>query len=124
MPGISDVGQMVTLLRISTSLDVVGDLTVTVANPADLVAWTYVLDEPVVAAWRASDSGHRFVQLAAHSHSGPVHGQITAVLECDAQPEFWSALLPNADLEPGDELLLTPGRLADAWVASAAPDIG
>ena len=95
----SSAAQIMTLLRVSDAIDLVGDVTVTVGNAADLVAWTHVLAEPVVAAWRATDSGHRFAQVSARSAHTPVHGHITAVLDCDRHRDFWAVLLDNSELD-------------------------
>jgi hypothetical protein len=68
------------LLRISRELDVCGDLTATVDNPSELIAWATVLTNPTVKAWRPQDSGCRFVHVSADHHRAPVRGHVSAVL--------------------------------------------
>lgn len=114
--------QITSLLRVSSAIDLVGDVTVTVGHAADLVAWTQVLSEPVVTAWRATDSGNRFAQVSAHSAHTPVHGHITAVLDCDRHRDLWTVLLDNGDLDPGSRVPLSAKRLTEAWIAAAAID--
>jgi hypothetical protein len=75
--------ELAILLRISRELDVCGDLTATVDNPSELIAWGSVLADPKVLAWRAHDSGCRFVQVGADHRRAPVRGHVTAVLSCD-----------------------------------------
>jgi len=77
------------LLRISRELDIVGDVTATVDNPSELVAWANILSDPTVAAWRGEDSGHRYVQVTATHMHEPVRGRVTAVLQCDQHQQFW-----------------------------------
>jgi hypothetical protein len=90
-----DAHQLSTLLRISSELDIVGDVTATVATPSDLLAWAHALPEPSICAWRADDSGNRYVQVSATCHRNPLHGQFTAVLTGDDHRPFWAALLPR-----------------------------
>lgn len=104
-----------TLLRISGELDIVGDVTATVASPSDLLAWARTLPEPTVCAWRADDSGNRYVHVTAPHHRNPVHGRITAVLSGDEHHPFWAALLPDGDLAAGDEQSLPLSALVTAW---------
>jgi hypothetical protein len=111
----SDSRQIATLLRLSQSLDIVGDVSVAVANPSELLAWASTLSSPSIFAWRGHVSGKRFVHITAVHGSNPVHGRVTAVLRADQHPEFWKALLPAGDLEPGDELTLSVEDLARAW---------
>ena len=85
----ADSRQLSILLRISRELDVVGDVTATVDQPSDVLAWATVLPEPTIGAWRAEDSGHRYVQVTAPHHRDPIHGRVTAVLPCEAHREFW-----------------------------------
>jgi hypothetical protein len=108
--------ELAILLRISRELDVCGDLTATVDNPSELIAWSSVLVGPKVLAWRAKDSGSRFVQVGADHHRAPVRGHVTAVLSCEQHPEFWDAL-PLEDLEAGVTRSLSLRDLADAWEA-------
>ena len=109
-----DARELAILLRISRELDVIGDVTATVDNPSELLAWALVLTRPDVVAWRAKDSGHRYVHVEAHRDRAPVRGSITAVLPCDAHPQFWDAL-GVADLGAGDRRALPPGALSAAW---------
>jgi len=111
--------QLSTLLRISDELDIVGDVTATVDNPSALLAWAYALPEPTICAWRAEDSGNRYVQVTATCHRSPLHGQVAAVLTADAHRPFWSALLPAGDLTAGEELLLSLSALTAAWSTTA-----
>jgi hypothetical protein len=106
--------ELAILLRISRELDVCGDLTATVDNPSELIAWGSVLADPKVLAWRAHDSGCRFVQVGADHHRAPVRGHVTAVLSCEQHPEFWDAL-PLDNLEAGVTRPLTIRHLTQAW---------
>jgi hypothetical protein len=112
----ADSRQLSILLRISRELDVVGDVTATVDQPSDVLAWATVLPEPTIGAWRAEDSGNRYVQVTAPHHRDPIHGRVTAVLPCEAHREFWDELLPK-DLEPGQEQVLSLHELGSAWTA-------
>jgi hypothetical protein len=103
------------LLRISRELDVVGDVTAIVDNPSELLAWATTLTDPAPLAWRASDSGGRYVQVSATHDREPIRGQITAVLHCDHHMEFWNELTEARDLESGDKAPLTLAHLAHAW---------
>lgn len=109
-----DAREMAILLRISRELDIVGDITATVDNPSDLVAWTLVLSDPHVLAWRATDSGHRYLQASARHRRAPIRGDITAVLHCEQHPDFWDAL-ELTGLQPGGRRELTTDTLAAAW---------
>ncbi|MDQ3763551.1 MAG: hypothetical protein M3460_18560 [Actinomycetota bacterium] len=109
--------QLSTLLRISSELDIVGDVTATVDNPSALLAWAHALPEAAICAWRAEDSGNRYVQVSATCHRTPLHGQVTAVLTADDHRPFWSALLPKADLAAGEEQPLPLSTLVAAWSA-------
>lgn len=82
-----------TLLRISRDLDIIGDVTATVDTPSALLAWAHALPEPLICAWRAEDSGHRYVHVSADCHHTPLRGQVTAVLNAEHHRSFWSALL-------------------------------
>lgn len=104
------------LLRISRELDVCGDLTATIDNPSELIAWASVLTRPSVLAWRPQDSGCRFVQVSADHQRAPIRGHVTAVLSCDQHAYFWDAL-PAHDLEPGSTRSLSISDLAGAWEA-------
>ncbi len=104
------------LLKISRELDVCGDLTATVDNPSELIAWASVLSGPAIVAWQASDSRCRFVQVSADHHRAPVRGHVAAVLTCDQHAGFWDAL-KLSDLPPGHTRPLTLKDLTNAWEA-------
>lgn len=104
------------LLRISREIDVCGDLTATVNNPSELVAWAGVLSDPAIVAWQASDSRCCFVQVSADHHRAPVRGRIAAVLACDRYPDYWLAL-DLGDLAAGHTRSLTIKDLTRAWEA-------
>jgi hypothetical protein len=87
-----DARELGVLLRICRDLDVVGDVTATVDSPSELIAWASVLRDARIAAWRAKDSGHRYVQVTAERRTAPVRGRVTAVLPCEQHPQFWAAL--------------------------------
>jgi hypothetical protein len=108
--------ELAILMRISRELDVCGDLTATVDNPSELIAWASVLADPTVLAWQAEDSGCRFVQVGAENRRAPVRGHVAAVLSCKQHPEFWEAL-PLESLEPGRARSLSVADLAKAWEA-------
>ena len=126
-----DAREIAILLRIARELDVVGDLTATVDNPSELLAWALVLSTPDVVAWRAEGSGHRYVHVTAHRRRAPIRGQLTAVLGCDQHPEFWQALGLES-LDHGERRQLRVKDLSSAWDAmpiapvtnDAAPDPG
>jgi hypothetical protein len=117
MPSSADERQLAVLLRISESLDIVGDVSVTVENPSELLAWANVLPNPSTFAWRGHVSGKRFVHVTAVNGSNPIHGRATAALRADRHLPFWKALVNQDDLEPGEELSLTTRQLAEAWEA-------
>jgi hypothetical protein len=104
------------LMKISRELDICGDLTVTVDSPSELIAWGSVLAEPSIAAWQATDSGCRFVQVDAEHHRAPVRGRVAAVLAADQHPDYWNAL-DLADLPAGHTRSLTLQDLTRAWEA-------
>ncbi len=116
---------MAALLRISDSLDIVGDVSVTVANPAELLAWANTLPRPTIFAWRGHVSGKRFVHVTAVNGSNPVHGRVTAALRADQHMRFWKELIPEGDLEAGDERTVTARELGQAWEAMPVdlPDV-
>jgi len=101
------------LLRSSLELDVVGDVTATVAHPSDLLAWSVALVQPEVSGWRTADSGHRYVQVAAARDRPPVRGFVSAVLDCEMHRSFWEAL-GLGDLTPGGRRALTVRGLGEA----------
>lgn len=117
----TDAQQLARLLRSSSELDIVGDVTATVATPSELLAWAHALSEPTICAWRAEDSGNRYIQVTAAFHRNPVHGRVTAVLTADDHRQFWAALLPEGDLTPGEEHLLPLTALAAAWATTSIP---
>jgi hypothetical protein len=117
MSSSADERQLAVLLRISQSLDIVGDVSVTVDNPSELLAWANVLSNPSMFAWRGHVSGKRFVHVTAVNGTNPVHGRVTASLRADRHMHFWKELIPNGDLDPGDEHPVTIQQLADAWEA-------
>ena len=106
--------ELAILLRISRELDICGDVTATVDNPSELLAWAAILTEPVITAWRAEDSGCRFVQVSADHQREPVRGHVSAVLACDQHPQFWDQL-PLEHLAAGRTRALTVKDLATAW---------
>lgn len=114
-----DAQQLTTLLLISSELDIIGDVTATVATPSELLAWAHSLSEPTLCAWRAEDSTNRYVQVTAACHRNPVHGRVTAVLTGDDHRPFWAALLPDGDLAAGEEQLLPLSALIAAWSATS-----
>lgn len=114
----ADARQLLILLRIGADLDIVGDVTVTVNDPSELLAWANLVPEPAFLAWRATDSGRRYIHVTANHQRTPVHGQITAVLRAEDHRAFWDKLLPGADLEPGTEQTLIRRDLTRAWNAT------
>jgi hypothetical protein len=109
-----DARELAILLRISRELDIVGDVTATVDNPPELLAWAYILNDATIAAWRAEDSGHRYLQVTAEHRRAPIRGRVSAVLHCEQHPAFWEAL-ELSHLEPGHTQVLSIGTLAAAW---------
>jgi hypothetical protein len=104
------------LLKIARELDVCGDVTATLDNPSELIAWASVLVDPSIVAWQATDSLCRFVQVSADHDRAPVRGRVAAVLSGDQHQEFWDAL-DLADLPPGNARPLTLRDLTVAWEA-------
>jgi len=111
-----DARELAILLRISRELDIVGDVSATVDNPAEVLAWATILTDPDIVAWRAKDSGHRYLQVTANHERAPIRGRVTAVLPCEQHVEFWRAL-GLAELGPGGREHLTPTTLSAAWAA-------
>lgn len=109
-----DARELAILLRISREIDVVGDVTATVDNPSELLAWALTLAHPQVLAWRATDSGHRYLQVSAHRKRAPIRGDITAVLDCEQHADYWEAL-DLTGLHPGDRRELGTEALSSAW---------
>jgi hypothetical protein len=87
-----DARELSVLLRISREIDIVGDVSATMDNPSELLAWASILSEAEIVAWRSKDSGHRYLQVTADRHTAPVRGRVTAILPCEQHPEFWNAL--------------------------------
>ncbi len=114
-----DAQQLTTLLRLSSELDIIGDLTATVTTPSELLAWAHALPEPTLCAWRAEDSGNRYLHVTAACHRNPVHGRITAVLTGDDHPLFWTVLLAEGDLATSEEQPLPLTALTTAWPATS-----
>ena len=112
----NEARQLSILLRTSRDLDVVGDVTASVDNPSELIAWAAILDSPRILAWRAADSGRRFLTVTARHRREPIRGQVAAVLDGDQHRHFWDELLPH-DLSPGSEHSLTPKDVSAAWAA-------
>lgn len=108
--------ELAILLRISRDLDICGDVTATADNPSELLAWAAILSEHSIRAWRAQDSGHRYLQVTADHRRAPVRGHVAAVLDCDAHIAFWDEC-GLAPLEPGETRSLTVRDLARAWEA-------
>jgi hypothetical protein len=110
----NDTRELAILLRISRELDIVGDVSATVDNPSELLAWAEILTDATIAAWRGQDSGHRYLQVTAQHRRAPVHGRIAAVLPCEQHQEFWHALDLD-ELDEGQTRNLTVVDLAAAW---------
>jgi hypothetical protein len=113
-----DARQLGALLRISEDVDIVGDVTVSVDEPSELLAWADALTDPAGLAWRAVDSERRYVHVTAAHHHHPIHGMVTVVLRCDRHRPFWDALLGH-DLEPGDECAVTVAAMSHAWATGS-----
>lgn len=121
-----DARELAILLRISRELDIVGDVTATVDDPSELLAWALVLDRPLVLAWRAHDSGHGYLNVSALRRKAPIRGQITAVLDGEQHQDFWDAL-GLAELTRGERRELGVDSLSSAWArmpVSPADDSG
>lgn len=106
--------ELAILLRISRQLDICGDVTATVESPSELLAWATILSGHIVRAWRAQDSGNRYLQVTADHHRAPVRGHVAAVLDCDHHREFWAECGLD-DLEPGATRQLSARDLSRAW---------
>jgi len=87
-----DARELSVLLRISREIDIVGDVTASVDNPSELLAWAAILHNAQIVAWRSQDSGHRYLQVTADRNTAPIRGRVTAVLPCEQHREFWDAL--------------------------------
>jgi hypothetical protein len=109
-----DARELSVLLRISRELDIVGDVSATVDNPSELLAWASIHSEAEIVAWRSKGSGHRYLQVTADRHAAPIRGRVTAVLPCEQHREFWDAL----GLDGLDHLTVTHlnrSALSKAW---------
>jgi hypothetical protein len=115
-----DPRQIGVLLRMSRALDIVGDVSVSVDDPSELLVWANTLPDPTALAWRAVDSEKRYAQVSAAHHRRPVHGLITAVLCCEDHRAFWDELL-DADLDPGTEKTISIEALSQAWASAVPP---
>ena len=113
----ADQRELTVLLRIARDLDIIGDVSVTVDNPSELLAWADVLPEPGVVAWRTRDSGKRFAQVSTSHGRSPIHGEVTVVLGCEQHRAFWDELVGRTDLEPGATRVLSVKALSSAWDA-------
>ena len=111
-----DARELAILLRNSRELDIVGDVSATVDNPSELLAWAEVLSDATIAAWRGQDSGHRYLQVTAEHRRAPVRGRIAAVLPCEQHTEFWQALHLD-EMAPGQTCNLNLSDLSAAWSA-------
>lgn len=109
-----DARELAVLLRTSREIDVVGDVTATVDSPSELIAWVLVLEHPQIVAWRAEQTGHRYIHATAQRDRAPVRGAVTAVLSCDEHPDFWNAL-GLVDLAEGERRGVQPKDLSKAW---------
>ena len=69
-----DARELSVLLRISRDIDIVGDVTATVDNRAELLAWASILSDAEIIAWRSTDSGHRYLSVTADRHTAPIRG--------------------------------------------------
>ena len=109
-----DARELAILLRISRELDIVGDVTATVDNPSELLAWALVLTDAEVLAWRSDESEHRYLQVTADRHRPPIRGTVAAVLDGEHHPEYCKALGLDK-LTRGERKKLTIGDLSAAW---------
>ncbi|MDI3331696.1 MAG: hypothetical protein QJR09_13320 [Micrococcus sp.] len=117
-----DARELAVLMRISHELDVVGDVTATVDSPSELIAWVLILDQPQIVAWRAEETGHRYINATAQRDRAPIRGAITAVLSCEEHPDFWNAL-GLVDLAEGERRNVEPKALSKAWdIMPITPD--
>lgn len=106
--------ELAILMRISRDLDICGDVTATVDDPSELVAWATILTRPSIRAWRAHDSGNRYLQIDADHHRQPLRGHVAAILACEHHLQFWAACELDG-LQPGETRHLSPADLAHAW---------
>ena len=111
-----DARELAILLRISRELDIVGDISATVDNPSELLAWATILTNPAIVAWRAKDSGNRYLQVTADHQRAPVRGRVTAVLPGRASPRVLERPRPGRTRRWRRKHLDTKA-LSDAWAA-------
>lgn len=102
------------LLQHSLSLDIVGDATVAVRRPGELIEWTDLLAHPLIVAWRCADTGSRFVDAYARQASPPINGHVTIHFLCEDHLEFWAALV-TGDLALGVEREIDRRALRSAY---------
>ncbi|GAB3762223.1 hypothetical protein [Microlunatus parietis] len=108
--------QIAVLLRASRELDIIGDVSVLVDSPGELVAWAGLLPLPTMIIWRAEKTGRRYVCLTATHREAPIRGQIMITLDGDRHRGLWRRLLAGrAELPPGTEHAVDTRRLIDAW---------
>ena len=108
--------QIAVLLRASRELDVIGDVSVVVDSPGELIAWAGLLPSPTMIIWRAEETGRRYVCLTAMHREAPIRGRIMITLDGDRHPGLWRRLLAGrGELPPGTEHVADAGRLIDAW---------
>ncbi len=98
----ADARQLAVLLRISRTMDIVGDVSVTVDNPSELLAWANILKEPTVLAWRAGCL-RQAVRAGCRASIGTLLSTGTWSPSCAAMTilEFFRLLLDGSELESG-----------------------
>ncbi len=106
--------ELAILLRISRELDIVGDISATVDNPSELLAWANILQDCEIVAWRAKDSDHRYLHVTAPHTRAPVRGRVTAVLPAEQHRDFWDELGLH-ELARGEHERLSVHDLTTAW---------
>ena len=106
--------ELAILLRISRELDIVGDVTATVDNPSELLAWATILTEPDILAWRAKDSGNRYLQRHRRPRPSPRPRTHHGDARLRAPPEVLARPRPHRTRtrpQPAPEI----GALSAAW---------
>lgn len=114
--------QLAVLLRAARELDIIGDVSVTVDSSGELVAWARLLTGPQLIAWRAEDTGRRYLCLTATQRAAPVRGQVAVTLDGDRHRTLWDRLLDDRDLPCGTEHVLDPTALYRAWTNGTGDD--
>ena len=71
MHAAEDAHELAILLHTGRDLDIVGDMTATVAGPSELLAWALILSRPEVVAWRSRDSGQSLPARHRGAQPGP-----------------------------------------------------